>query len=34
MVGFLGITLAVLIALALLSYSPHDSSFNVSAQAA
>ena len=33
MVGFLGITLAVLIALALLSYSPHDSSFNVASQA-
>ena len=33
MVGFLGITLAILIALALLSYSPHDSSFNVAAQA-
>ena len=32
MMGFLGITLAVLIALALLSYSPHDASFNVSAQ--
>jgi S-DNA-T family DNA segregation ATPase FtsK/SpoIIIE len=33
MVGFLGITLAILMALALLSYSPHDSSFNVAAQA-
>ncbi len=33
MVGFLGITLAILIALALLSYSPHDSSFNVASQA-
>ncbi|MGO9641222.1 MAG: DNA translocase FtsK [Candidatus Acidiferrales bacterium] len=31
MVGFLGITIAVLIALSLVSYSPHDSSFNVSA---
>ncbi len=31
LVGFLGITLAVLIALALLSYSPRDASFNVSA---
>jgi S-DNA-T family DNA segregation ATPase FtsK/SpoIIIE len=31
-VGFLTITAAVLIALALLSYSPHDASFNVSAQ--
>ena len=33
MVGFLGITLAILMALALLSYSPHDASFNVAAQA-
>ncbi len=33
MVGFLGITLAMLMALALLSYSPHDSSFNVASQA-
>ncbi len=32
MVGFLGITIAILIALALVSYSPHDASFNVSAQ--
>jgi S-DNA-T family DNA segregation ATPase FtsK/SpoIIIE len=32
MVGFIGITIAILIALALLSYSPHDASFNVSAQ--
>ena len=31
MVGFIGITIAVLIALSLVSYSPHDSSFNVSA---
>ena len=33
-VGFLTITAAVLVALALLSYSPHDASFNVSAQPA
>ena len=33
LIGFLGITLAVLMALALLSYSPRDASFNVSAQA-
>ena len=32
MLGFLGITLAILMALALLSYSPHDSSFNVASQ--
>ena len=32
LVGFLAITLAVLTALALLSYSPHDASLNVSAQ--
>ena len=32
LIGFLGLTLAVLMALALLSYSPHDASFNVSAQ--
>jgi len=31
LIGFLCITLAVLIALALLSYSPKDASFNVSA---
>ena len=31
LIGFLGITLAVLIALALISYSPRDASFNVSA---
>ena len=30
LVGFIGISLAVLLALSLLSYSPHDSSFNVS----
>jgi S-DNA-T family DNA segregation ATPase FtsK/SpoIIIE len=33
LIGFLCITLAVLMALALLSYNPHDSSFNVSARA-
>ncbi len=32
LIGFLGITFAVLLALALLSYSPRDASFNVSAQ--
>ena len=32
LIGFLGITLAILLALALLSYSPRDTSFNVSAQ--
>src|SRR5690242_5272888 len=32
LIGFLGITLAVLMALALLSYSPRDPSFNVAAQ--
>jgi DNA segregation ATPase FtsK/SpoIIIE, S-DNA-T family len=31
MIGFVGLSLAVLIALSLLSYSPHDASFNVSA---
>src|SRR5271154_3535456 len=31
MVGFVGLSLAILLALSLLSYSPHDSSFNVSA---
>jgi S-DNA-T family DNA segregation ATPase FtsK/SpoIIIE len=31
MVGFVGLSLAVLLALSLLSYSPHDASFNVSA---
>jgi len=31
LIGFLGITLAILLALALLSYSPHDASLNVSA---
>jgi S-DNA-T family DNA segregation ATPase FtsK/SpoIIIE len=33
LIGFLCITLAVLMALALLSYNPHDASFNVSARA-
>ena len=33
LIGFLGITLAILMALALLSYSPRDVSLNVSAQA-
>jgi DNA segregation ATPase FtsK/SpoIIIE, S-DNA-T family len=32
LIGFLGITLAILMGLALLSYSPRDASFNVSAQ--
>ena len=32
LIGFLGITVAILLALALLSYSPRDTSFNVSAQ--
>ncbi len=32
LIGFLGVTIAVLMALALISYSPHDPSFNVSAQ--
>ena len=31
MVGFVGLSLAVLLTLSLLSYSPHDASFNVSA---
>ena len=34
LVGFIGLSLAVLLALSLLSYSPHDTSFNVSAPAA
>jgi S-DNA-T family DNA segregation ATPase FtsK/SpoIIIE len=34
LIGFLCITLAILIALALLSYSPKDAAFNVSAPAA
>ena len=33
LIGFLGITLAILLALALLSYSPRDASFNVSSEA-
>ena len=33
MVGFVGITISVLIFLALVSYNPHDASFNVSAPA-
>jgi S-DNA-T family DNA segregation ATPase FtsK/SpoIIIE len=33
MVGFVGITVSVLIFLALVSYNPHDASFNVSASA-
>ena len=33
LIGFLCITLAILTALALLSYNPHDASFNVSARA-
>jgi len=31
MIGFIGLSLAVIVALSLLSYSPHDASFNVSA---
>jgi S-DNA-T family DNA segregation ATPase FtsK/SpoIIIE len=31
LIGFLGVTIAVLIALALVSYNPHDPSFNVAA---
>ena len=34
MIGFVGLSLAVLLALSLLSYSPHDASFNVSAPSA
>src|ERR1700688_3341457 len=30
MIGFVGLSMAVLLALSLLSYSPHDASFNVS----
>src|ERR1700735_2754766 len=33
MLGFVGLSLAILLALSLLSYSPHDASFNVSAPA-
>ncbi len=32
LIGFLGMTIAILVALALISYSPHDPSFNVSAE--
>ena len=32
LIGFVGMTLAILMALALISYSPHDPSFNVSAE--
>ncbi len=32
LIGFIGMTIAVLVALALISYSPHDPSFNVSAE--
>jgi DNA segregation ATPase FtsK/SpoIIIE, S-DNA-T family len=32
LIGFMGVTIAVLMALALISYSPHDPSFNVSAE--
>jgi S-DNA-T family DNA segregation ATPase FtsK/SpoIIIE len=32
LIGFLGVMIAVLVALALISYSPHDPSFNVSAE--
>ena len=32
LIGFLGVTIAVLVALALISYNPHDPSFNVSAE--
>jgi S-DNA-T family DNA segregation ATPase FtsK/SpoIIIE len=34
LIGFLGVTIAILAALALISYSPHDASFNVSAESA
>ena len=33
LIGFLGLTIAILMGLALLSYSPHDPSFNVSGEA-
>jgi S-DNA-T family DNA segregation ATPase FtsK/SpoIIIE len=33
MIGFVGLSLAILLALSLLSYSPHDASFNVAARA-
>jgi DNA segregation ATPase FtsK/SpoIIIE, S-DNA-T family len=32
LIGFLGVTIAILVALALISYSPHDPSFNVSSE--
>src|SRR6266852_8982798 len=32
LIGFLGVTMAVLMALSLLTYNPHDPSFNVSTQ--
>ena len=32
LIGFVGMTIAILMALALISYSPHDPSFNVSAE--
>jgi S-DNA-T family DNA segregation ATPase FtsK/SpoIIIE len=32
LIGFLGVTMAILVALALISYSPHDPSFNVSGE--
>jgi len=32
LIGFVGMTIAVLVSLALISYSPHDPSFNVSAE--
>ena len=32
LIGFVGITIAILVALALISYSPHDPSFNVSGE--
>ncbi len=34
LIGFLGVMIAILIALALISYSPHDPSFNVSGESA
>ena len=32
LIGFVGMTIGILVALALISYSPHDPSFNVSAE--
>ena len=32
LIGFVGMTIAILVSLALISYSPHDPSFNVSAE--